>query len=516
MPASDVRSDLRVTVEGAPAAESRSSLQSRVALVLRRPIRQQVSDVLARSWRQSCRVSIVDEGALPFVIAARVEAAVKRAGLGDGRSALPDQVPLPAAFGARSSASLASLSARQRAKVLRQRRIARTRRGHPRPRRLGAPLRERRCAPAGSQRAASRGFRRMPSAWCASTSCRSDWPISKKSFRNRPTSSSFPRSKPPRRLPKSTQAITRITRPARRHPADLADADSRIGARHRERLRHRNGLRPHRRAHHRPGGLHRRPRRGEDSRRATSRSMPVSAWSMRRMRAASRRSIRSSATSPTWTACCAGAKLSRAMGFEGMGCIHPMQIEVIHRGIRAFAAEIEKALKIVAAYEDAQAEGLGVVSLGSKMIDAPGRQPRRQAGGARPANGPDPDDRRRPGMSTLTAADLVVNAAGRRVPDRRQWSRADSLRSAWTAIAPPATSAARRFAATPTIRANGDKRVPDLETALRLCGLRDGMTISSHHHLRNGDRVALTALANRRAHGRQGPHVVPQRVVSLP
>ncbi len=42
--------------------------------------------------------------------------------------------------------------------------------------------------------------------------------------------------------------------------------------------------------------------------------------------------------------------------------------------------------------------------------------------------------------------------------------------------------------------ANGDKRVPDLETALRLCGLRDGMTISNHHHLRNGDRVALTAL----------------------
>ncbi len=32
---------------------------------------------------------------------------------------------------------------------------------------------------------------------------------------------------------------------------------------------------------------------------------------------------------------------------------------------------MEKALKIVAAYEDAQARGLGVVSLGSKMIDAP-------------------------------------------------------------------------------------------------------------------------------------------------
>ena len=38
---------------------------------------------------------------------------------------------------------------------------------------------------------------------------------------------------------------------------------------------------------------------------------------------------------------------------------------------------------------------------------------------------------------------------------------------------------------------NGDKRVADLETALRKCGLRDGMVISSHHHLRDGDRVAL-------------------------
>ena len=62
---------------------------------------------------------------------------------------------------------------------------------------------------------------------------------------------------------------------------------------------------------------------------------------------------------------------SRAMGFEGMGCIHPMQIEIIHRAFAPTLSELEKALKIVAAYEDAQARGLGVVSLGSKMIDAP-------------------------------------------------------------------------------------------------------------------------------------------------
>jgi citrate lyase subunit beta/citryl-CoA lyase len=62
---------------------------------------------------------------------------------------------------------------------------------------------------------------------------------------------------------------------------------------------------------------------------------------------------------------------SRAMGFEGMGCIHPIQIEIIHRAFAPAPNELEKALQIVAAYEDAQARGLGVVNLGSKMIDAP-------------------------------------------------------------------------------------------------------------------------------------------------
>src|SRR5467141_106046 len=41
---------------------------------------------------------------------------------------------------------------------------------------------------------------------------------------------------------------------------------------------------------------------------------------------------------------------------------------------------------------------------------------------------------------------------------------------------------------------NGDKRVVDIETALRKCGLQDGMVISNHHHLRDGDQVALMML----------------------
>ncbi len=48
---------------------------------------------------------------------------------------------------------------------------------------------------------------------------------------------------------------------------------------------------------------------------------------------------------------------------------------------------------------------------------------------------------------------------------------------------------------------NGDKRVRSLREALKKCGLRDGMVVSSHHHLRNGDRVAVEAL---KAAGRLG------------
>jgi citrate lyase subunit beta/citryl-CoA lyase len=62
---------------------------------------------------------------------------------------------------------------------------------------------------------------------------------------------------------------------------------------------------------------------------------------------------------------------SRTLGFEGMGCIHPLQIPVVHQAFAPSPAEIEKALKIVVAFDEAQQKGLGVVSLGSKMVDPP-------------------------------------------------------------------------------------------------------------------------------------------------
>jgi citrate lyase subunit alpha / citrate CoA-transferase len=88
---------------------------------------------------------------------------------------------------------------------------------------------------------------------------------------------------------------------------------------------------------------------------------------------------------------------------------------------------------------------------------------------------------------------LVENAAGRVVPTevngRQQipYAGVNKEQPHGRKQAPPVRCAAE-------FPANGDKRVADLETALRKCGLREGMTISTHHHLRNGDRVALQAL----------------------
>jgi citrate lyase subunit beta/citryl-CoA lyase len=62
---------------------------------------------------------------------------------------------------------------------------------------------------------------------------------------------------------------------------------------------------------------------------------------------------------------------SKALGFEGMGCIHPRQIPVISQGFAPDETEIEKSKKIVLAFDEAKHKGQGVAALGSKMIDLP-------------------------------------------------------------------------------------------------------------------------------------------------
>jgi citrate lyase subunit beta/citryl-CoA lyase len=62
---------------------------------------------------------------------------------------------------------------------------------------------------------------------------------------------------------------------------------------------------------------------------------------------------------------------SKALGFVGMGCIHPRQVKVINQSFSPGEAEIVKAKKIVLAFHKAEKEGKGVVAVGSKMVDPP-------------------------------------------------------------------------------------------------------------------------------------------------
>lgn len=87
------------------------------------------------------------------------------------------------------------------------------------------------------------------------------------------------------------------------------------------------------------------------------------------------------------------------------------------------------------------------------------------------------------------SVDLVKNAAGRLVPceingqPATPYQGVGGFRPTGHKAAPPLRSCA-------DYPADGNKVVTDLATALRCAGLRDGMTISSHHHFRNGDKIA--------------------------
>ncbi len=92
----DVRSDLHVAVEIADRGGIEIALKSRVGAYYGDSIREQVAATLRALGVEHARVDVDDQGALPFVIEARVEAAARRAGLGAGRDARPRAaVPIP-------------------------------------------------------------------------------------------------------------------------------------------------------------------------------------------------------------------------------------------------------------------------------------------------------------------------------------------------------------------------------------------------------------------------------------
>jgi len=64
-------------------------------------------------------------------------------------------------------------------------------------------------------------------------------------------------------------------------------------------------------------------------------------------------------------------RLARSLGFRGKACIHPAQLDVVHRVFAPTDEELDWARRVVEAYERETGEGRGVFALNGAMVDLP-------------------------------------------------------------------------------------------------------------------------------------------------
>lgn len=67
----------------------------------------------------------------------------------------------------------------------------------------------------------------------------------------------------------------------------------------------------------------------------------------------------------------ADASAGRALGMDGKQIIHPSQIDIVAQAYAPTADELDRARRIVAAFDEAEREGRGVVVVDGRMIDRP-------------------------------------------------------------------------------------------------------------------------------------------------
>ncbi len=365
----DVRSDLHVAFEARDSGGLEISLESRVAPYYGSAILEQSREVLGELGVKHARVSIHDEGALPYTIGARIEAAARRAGIGLGKRWLPEQHPLPAP------------SAKER---LRRSRLYLP--GSEPKYYINAALHGPDAIILDLEDSVHRDEKDAARILVRNTLRAVDFGSCERMVRIN-------------ELPLGLEDLAEVIGespdlvliPKVERPEQVVEADRMINE-----IKSRNGIirpvwimpilesalgienaAPIAAASENVAALTigledytadlgvAKTREGHESQYARSRLVNAA-------RAAGVQAIDSVFGDVGdmdglrhW------GESSRAMGFEGMGCIHPGQIRVIHEAFRPSAAEIEKAQKIVAAFEDAQSKGLAVVSLGSKMIDPP-------------------------------------------------------------------------------------------------------------------------------------------------
>ena len=365
----DVRSDLHVVIEPQPAGGIEIQLESRVAPYYGDTIRAQTREVLTSLDVHHARVTIQDQGALPFVIAARIETAVRRAGLGNGRKALPQQT--------------ASLKPPVRDRLRRSRLYLP---GTEPKYFINAGLHgpdavildlEDSVHPAekDAARVLVRNALLAVDFGSAERMVRiNQLPLGladlEEVIPSLPDLILIPKVEYPQQVTDVEQRATEVralhlidrdvwlmpiveTALGIENAFAIATASKRVV-----------GLTIGLEDYTADLGVVR-TAEGHESLYARTRLVNAA-------HAAHIQAIDSAFSDVSdMEALKRAAQASRALGFEGMGCIHPLQIAVVHEAYSPSPAEIEKALKIVAAYDDARQRGLGVVSLGSKMIDPP-------------------------------------------------------------------------------------------------------------------------------------------------
>jgi citrate lyase subunit beta/citryl-CoA lyase len=62
-------------------------------------------------------------------------------------------------------------------------------------------------------------------------------------------------------------------------------------------------------------------------------------------------------------------RLAMQLGFKGKQCVHPSQIELINNVFSPAKEDVERAKRVVKAFEEAQGRGLGATSLDGRMMD---------------------------------------------------------------------------------------------------------------------------------------------------
>jgi citrate lyase subunit beta/citryl-CoA lyase len=81
--------------------------------------------------------------------------------------------------------------------------------------------------------------------------------------------------------------------------------------------------------------------------------------------------MRSIANYSDTDAIAASAREARALGFDGASCIHPAVVPILNQAFSPAPAALDHARRMVAAFEQAEAEGRGAFAFEGAMVDLP-------------------------------------------------------------------------------------------------------------------------------------------------